>query len=539
MFNYKSIILFFSLLNASVIAQNKQIDSIKYLLAKESSLEKKLQHCLNFSLFQANLSTQDENRYTLLALNYAKQLKTKESKALANAYNNRGVYFKHINQFDSAKLYLDSSIYVFNLINEPTTKPEQNYIGIYIKLKLYDEALLKAKKLYEKIIENKGEQDTSEELFAINNSLGIIYSRIQNYPKSLFYYRQNMFIAKKENDKLKEYTCLLNIGLVFKKSKNYDSAEVYYKQSLKLVQQFDVKLLKNVWLVLGTNYLNKNELDSAKKYLTQTKEVSKNEHDDYYFSEACSYLSDLYLIQGDSIKSMRELKEKESIEGKLDIVTHKANQLISNEKLAQMESQKKKIWNFKTGIILISSLLLIVSLFGVIRYKKVKKGLSFENDRILKDLAELQEEHLTLKEKFQKINTKIEKQPKEKYITSALNQEKRNELMLKILDYMQNEKPYLNTDFNHKHLASQIGITPNQLSEVLSSNFEVNFYKFINIYRVNEAKKRLEDSKNNLLTVEAIGYDSGFNSKSSFFRIFKEVEGVSPTQFKQKLMLTA
>ena len=56
-----------------------------------------------------------------------------------------------------------------------------------------------------------------------------------------------------------------------------------------------------------------------------------------------------------------------------------------------------------------------------------------------------------------------------------------------------------------------------------------SFVKFINIYRVKEAKKLLIDNNNKILTLDAIGKLTGFNSPSTFNRVFKMETGVTPS----------
>ena len=57
----------------------------------------------------------------------------------------------------------------------------------------------------------------------------------------------------------------------------------------------------------------------------------------------------------------------------------------------------------------------------------------------------------------------------------------------------------------------------------------------MNEYRVEEVKKRMVDPAYKNLTILAIAYDSGFNSKSSFNTIFKELTGMTPSAYQQSV----
>lgn len=83
-----------------------------------------------------------------------------------------------------------------------------------------------------------------------------------------------------------------------------------------------------------------------------------------------------------------------------------------------------------------------------------------------------------------------------------------------------------------KDLASALDIYPHYITQVLNTVFNQNFYDFINNYRIEEVKERLRDSQYRNLTVLAIAYDCGFNSKSTFNRIFKQKTGLTPTQYR-------
>lgn len=111
-------------------------------------------------------------------------------------------------------------------------------------------------------------------------------------------------------------------------------------------------------------------------------------------------------------------------------------------------------------------------------------------------------------------------------------QEKAEEL----LQFMKEHKPYLNPDLNLNMLAEVMHIRPTFLSAVINENFQNNFNDFINTYRVNAVKNLIKDPKNNRFTLLSLGLEAGFNSKSTFNRSFKAVEGISPNEFKSKYL---
>lgn len=99
---------------------------------------------------------------------------------------------------------------------------------------------------------------------------------------------------------------------------------------------------------------------------------------------------------------------------------------------------------------------------------------------------------------------------------------------------MENEQPHLDAELTLGKLAERLDIKPKDLTVVLNHGLKKNFYDFINEYRVNTAQEKLADPSCRHLTILAIAYDSGFNSKSTFNAIFKKHVLMTPNQYKKQ-----
>lgn len=120
-----------------------------------------------------------------------------------------------------------------------------------------------------------------------------------------------------------------------------------------------------------------------------------------------------------------------------------------------------------------------------------------------------------------------------KYQNSGMSAEIATELYEKLLKFMKEKKPYLNPKLSLSGLAQQLDISPNQLSQIINQQAEVNFHDFVNKYRVDEFLQTANSNKNYSLLAMAL--DVGFNSKSSFNYIFKKQKGISPSQYLSKM----
>jgi AraC-like DNA-binding protein len=104
----------------------------------------------------------------------------------------------------------------------------------------------------------------------------------------------------------------------------------------------------------------------------------------------------------------------------------------------------------------------------------------------------------------------------------------------KIRTLMLREKPYLNPELTLQKLATQAGVPEKELSLLINHHLNKHFFDFINEYRIDDAKKILQDPAQKKLTVLEILYSVGFNSKSSFYTAFKKETKQTPTAFRNQ-----
>lgn len=119
----------------------------------------------------------------------------------------------------------------------------------------------------------------------------------------------------------------------------------------------------------------------------------------------------------------------------------------------------------------------------------------------------------------------------EKYKSSSLREEDLEVYQERLLQLMEDDKPYLNSNLKLVELAEIIKLTPHQLSQVINQQLKKSFFDFINGYRVKEAKKMLQEKQEEKILT--IAYEAGFNSKAAFNRAFKKHTSTSPSQFKK------
>ncbi|MDW3191507.1 MAG: helix-turn-helix domain-containing protein [Cytophagales bacterium] len=121
---------------------------------------------------------------------------------------------------------------------------------------------------------------------------------------------------------------------------------------------------------------------------------------------------------------------------------------------------------------------------------------------------------------------------KEKYKSSNLSDEESREILNRLETKMKEDLLFTRQSLSITELANEIDISKHRLSQVINAQQGSNFYDYVNRYRVDAFKARLDDPQYEHLTMLGIALECGFSSKSSFNQVFKRVEGVTPSQFK-------
>jgi len=104
-----------------------------------------------------------------------------------------------------------------------------------------------------------------------------------------------------------------------------------------------------------------------------------------------------------------------------------------------------------------------------------------------------------------------------------------------LLDKMEESRWYLDKKLSKSYLAVLMGVSESTLSTVLRDVLQISFSDFINGYRVDEVKKKFHDPKSRDYSLLGIAEECGFNSKTSFYRIFKKFTGVTPSEYLEHM----
>ena len=105
----------------------------------------------------------------------------------------------------------------------------------------------------------------------------------------------------------------------------------------------------------------------------------------------------------------------------------------------------------------------------------------------------------------------------------------------KIKLQIQKQELYTNPKLNLRTLALKLGLKEKELSRLINECGRVNFYQFINEYRIEKFKQLVQSSKFQQFSILGLASEAGFSSKSTFYVAFKRFEGMSPKQYENSI----
>jgi len=107
---------------------------------------------------------------------------------------------------------------------------------------------------------------------------------------------------------------------------------------------------------------------------------------------------------------------------------------------------------------------------------------------------------------------------------------------LKVIHHdLSKNKRELDSNLNQSRYLKLIGVSKEALVTYLKSHGFDNFRDFCNARRIENFKELIADENYSNYSIEGLAFESGFQSKASFYRIFKKVQGVNPIQYKNDL----
>jgi len=121
-----------------------------------------------------------------------------------------------------------------------------------------------------------------------------------------------------------------------------------------------------------------------------------------------------------------------------------------------------------------------------------------------------------------------------KYQNSGLTHSLSKELWLKLRQFMEEDKLYRQNNIKLETIASLLGTTRHNASQIINEHSGLNFFELINQYRIEEAKRILSSTTEKLNIID-VAYEVGYNNKVTFNKSFKRFSNLTPSQYRRQL----
>jgi AraC-like DNA-binding protein len=125
-------------------------------------------------------------------------------------------------------------------------------------------------------------------------------------------------------------------------------------------------------------------------------------------------------------------------------------------------------------------------------------------------------------------------EPAPRYAKSTMDDGTAEALLVRIDQALLTDRLFARPGLTLSELAAKAGSTPHQVSEVLNRYGGVSFHERLKRCRVADVKAQLLDPSNDGFTIEGIGESAGFGSRSALYSAFRQIEGVTPKELRDR-----
>jgi AraC-like DNA-binding protein len=130
---------------------------------------------------------------------------------------------------------------------------------------------------------------------------------------------------------------------------------------------------------------------------------------------------------------------------------------------------------------------------------------------------------------------KLRKRIPEDLDLRLINEEKMDEIDIKIKDFFARHQPFLSHSYSLKQLSEETGIPKHYLSYFLNARYKMNFRVFLNEHRMNHFISKIRNEEWRFKTLEAIANESGFNNRTTFIAACKRATGMTPSEYLKEI----
>lgn len=402
------------------------------------------------------------------------------------------------------------------------------------------------------LLEDGRKQGSEKMMFMGKYSAALMYYVAGNYSKAERYVKDAAESRYSAIDPIGIYCLYANVLM---KGGKYGKAGEYYRKALHFKDNQQATRASYLCLSYGNYMLQMEKPDSARVIFEEGLKLATEKQDKVFTYRLHKGISDASYIMGDYKDAFVHLchfiQESDSL---FSIERERAvNALAMKYESAKHETilQRK---NSQLHILLVSSLSATAILFIMFSMYRKKNRLYgavamqyresvVREQKSARTIENLRKEKRMLEEKLKPYlssdstnDSTIGKRNGKEAIIAAGRQEsdRIDELFSKLEEMMSSERLYREANLTRNRVADLLGTNRTYLSQAINEKTGKNFNQYVNSYRIAEALRILSDP-NNMESMKAIAIGTGFGTPNTFFKIFRDETGLTPSMYREKI----
>lgn len=364
-----------------------------------------------------------------------------------------------------------------------------------------------------------------------------------------FYYMKNMndsaLVYLKIADDIYQKNGFKDIGSVYILYSQVMASKKKVNEAFRFVEMAIDEAMKNTHILLPKAYLQKaqllydcNRLDEALNSLAKAKEMAEKYSVFTEIIDIYELMAKVYHLTGNEALALKYLQyAKDSSETRSN---NEREQLIRERGIilnmsqkeqeamlhkSKLEEQMKLNVALMIGVLLLV-VLLVLCFWFINRRNKLYKSIVAQNQKAI-----AREKDLLLR-----IKTIEEKQTNPVHGTESKNNKKADELYGRLIDAMEHDRMYIDSQLSRDSLAEALDTNRTYLTNLIKERTGMSVPQFINSYRINEAIRILSDKSTADVPMKSLCFELGFNSQATFYRLFQTSVGMSPLAYRNSVM---
>lgn len=331
-----------------------------------------------------------------------------------------------------------------------------------------------------------------EERILIATVYSQAYSELGKTQKALGYLNQAEELFNNSNMPHLWHIITQTKSNYYKSAADYNKAIEYNQKFIGFLQQNNMSMDLGKSLKKQADYYTRlNKFDYASKLYAQVIELNDSIDKKRYANQ---------------INELRTIYELDKLE-------------------LEAEKNQLKLKNTRNLAALLSALAAMLTAFIIVVLYNQKK-LKAKNRSLFRQITEQQKWADSFNQQVLQADNELQPETPDSTICKV------SELMKKLNSLMQTEKLYTQSDLNRKKLADLLNTNETYLFEAIKDTYKLTFNDYLNVMRLEHARELLS-LPNTELTIEAIAIDSGFGSRNTFYRLFREKYGLTPVEFRK------